>query len=189
MHLERLLSVLSEASLRRQALGITQVLSSLASTAGDAVSGCSPSHLITIRSAWKHSGASHDAMQLQNRRCFSTMRPPGGMQATPGTLAHSVAIRTGGTTDVRLETGTMALQADGACLASSGSTHVLATTVCNSATAVEDDEGMLPLQVWHLLGSPQWVHPICAGRCNVMPSCSLRLCKHCIFCAAMSACF
>ena len=160
MHLERLLSVLSEASLRRQALGITQVLSSLASTAGDAVPGCSPSHLMTVRSAWNHYGASHDAMQLQIRRCFSSMRPPGAshaMQAPSGMPAHSVEIRTGGTTDVRLETGTMALQADGACLASSGSTHVLATAVCNSAAAVEDDEGMLPLQVRHLLGSPQWV--------------------------------
>ena len=41
----------------------------------------------------------------------------------------------------------MALQADGSCLASSGASHVLATAVCNSAAPVEDDEGMVPLQV------------------------------------------
>lgn len=156
MRVERFVSFLSESSLRRQALGITQVLSSLGSI-GDAVAGCSSPQFITVGSDWKHSGASRDAMQLQNRRCFSSMWPPGGShakQAPAGKLVQSVDVRTGGVMDVRLETGTMALQADGACLASSGSTHVLATAVCNSAAVVEDDEGMLPLQVRDLLGCP-----------------------------------
>lgn len=59
----------------------------------------------------------------------------------------SVSTMIGGLIDVRLENGSMALQADGTCLASSGSTHVLATAVCNSSVAVEDEEGMMPLQV------------------------------------------
>ena len=64
-----------------------------------------------------------------------------------GKPPHSVDIRIGDVVDVRLESGSMALQADGACLASSGSTHVLATAVCDSSVVVEDDEDILPLQV------------------------------------------
>lgn len=60
---------------------------------------------------------------------------------------HSVSARVGGLIDVRMESGSVALQADGSCLASSGASHVLATAVCNSAAPVEDDEGMVPLQV------------------------------------------
>ena len=60
---------------------------------------------------------------------------------------HSVDIKISDMIVVRLESGSMALQADGACLASSGSTHVLATAVCDSSVAVEDDEDILPLQV------------------------------------------
>jgi hypothetical protein len=68
--------------------------------------------------------------------------------------ARSVSIKVGGDATVSFESGGIAQQADGACLASSGSTHVLATAVCNSSVVVEDEEGMLPLQVVELVFVP-----------------------------------
>ncbi len=63
----------------------------------------------------------------------------------------SVSVRVDGATEVHLQAG-LALQADGSCLAASGSTHVLATVVCSSAEP--STEEFMPLQVRLYLPPP-----------------------------------
>lgn len=84
--------------------------------------------------------ASGTAQQQHGWRGFSTAR----VLKTPQQRVTAQVQAT----PVQLETGVMAVQADGACLASSGSTHVLATAVSDAAsTASTDDVDGVPLQV------------------------------------------
>jgi hypothetical protein len=106
------------------------------------------------------SGSSSGLSSCRSCSSASAQAPPQASSTPPQASSSSSSAATTvqlepaggpGACAVRLETGRLAGQADGAVHASSGSTHVLATVVVNSEVVSEEE--MLPLQVDFLTGA------------------------------------